>query len=95
MANLAVRMFVVDHKRQVLIDLPHLMVTVPKADYLLAMKILALRPQTEDESDARFLIERLNLASVEEVSDIVGEYYPHKKIKHETLFWLEEYFKTK
>src|SRR5205085_10236929 len=30
--NLAVRMFVVEHKRQVLFELPNLIVTIPEAD---------------------------------------------------------------
>ncbi len=37
--DLAVRMFVVEHKREVLFDMSNLLVTVPEADYLLAMKL--------------------------------------------------------
>ena len=90
--NMAVKMFVVDHPRQVLFDLSNLTVTVPEADYLLAMKILALRPGTEDENDAEFLIERLGLKSPEEVLTIVADYYPKKEVKPKTVFWLKEYF---
>ena len=90
--NLAVRMFVVDHPRQVLFDLSNLIVTVPDADYLLAMKVLAFRPETEDENDVTFLIEHLELANPEQVLKIVAGYYPAKIVKPETVFWLEEYF---
>ena len=90
--NLAVKMFVVDHPRQVLFELSNLNVTVPDADYLLAMKILALRPETEDEKDAEFLIKHLGLTAPEQVTKIVAGYYPAKMMKSETAFWLEEYF---
>ena len=90
--NLAVKMFVVDHPRQVLFDLSNLIVTVPEADYLLAMKILALRSGTEDENDAEFLIDRLGLKTPEAVLNIVTDYYPKKEVKPKTMFWIKEYF---
>ena len=67
-------------------------VTVPEPDYLLAMKILALRPGTEDEDDAKFLIGHLKLDAIEDVLEIVANYYPKKQVKAETRAWLEEYF---
>ncbi len=90
--NLAVKMFVVDHPRQVLFDLSNLIVTVPDADYLLAMKMLALRADTEDENDAEFLIKRLGLTKPQEVLAIVADYYPKKEVKHKTVLWLDDYF---
>ena len=93
--NLAVKMFVVPHKREVLFDLPNLIVTVPEPDYLLAMKILALRPDTEDENDAKFLVNHLKLKSKEEILKIVAEYYPHKQVKAQTEAWLDGFFTTK
>jgi len=90
--NLAVKMFVVNHPRQVLFDLSNLKVTIPEADYLLAMKMLALRAETEDENDAEFLIERLGLKNREAVLAIVSDYYPKKEVTPKTIFWLDEYF---
>ena len=90
--NLAVKMFVVEHSRQVLYEFSNLRVTIPDADYLLAMKMLALRTDTEDESDATFLIDRLGLKSPAEVIEIVEEYYPQKHVKPETVLWLENFF---
>ena len=90
--NFAVRMFVVDHPRQVLFDLSNLIVTVPDADYLLAMKMIALRPETEDENDAEFLIGRLGLKNPQEVLAIVADYYPKKQVKQKTVLWLNDYF---
>ena len=88
--NLAVKMFLVQHERQVLLDLPHLKVMVPEPDYLLAMKILAFRPDSLDTEDVQFLIRHLELTSVDAVLDIVSSYYPDKVVKPETRFRLEE-----
>jgi len=90
--NYAVKMFVVKHERELLFELSHLRVTVPEPDYLLAMKIMALRPETEDESDAIFLIRHLELRNKEDVLNIVSEYYPKKIVKPRTIVWLEGYF---
>lgn len=66
--------------------------TVPEPDYLLAMKILALRPETEDESDATFLIEHLKIGSKDGVLKIVADYYPKKEVSARTRVWLDEFF---
>ena len=57
--NLAVKMF---DEKKILFDFPNLKVYVPTADYLLAMKVLAARADTEDVSDIKFLINELNEA---------------------------------
>lgn len=90
--NLAVEMFVVDHERQVLFDFSHLKIFVPEGDYLLAMKVLALRPDTFDTADLEFLLRHLEIMSAEEVVGIVENYYPKKTIKAETMALLHEYF---
>ncbi len=90
--NHAVKMFVVKHERDLLFELSNLRVTVPEADYLLAMKIMALRPETEDENDADFLIKRLGLHARSDVLGIVAHYYPKKEVKPRTIAWLDEYF---
>lgn len=90
--NHAVRMFVVKHKRELLFELSNLRVTVPESDYLLAMKILALRAETEDENDAMFLIKELGLDSKSAVLKIVADYYPRKEVSPKTVTWLDEYF---
>ena len=90
--NLAVRMFVVEHPKQVLFDFPNLKVLVPEPDYLLAMKLLSLRPATFDEDDIEFLLEKLEIRSAENALSILRDYYPNKEIKPAILFWLEKYF---
>lgn len=90
--NYAVKMFLVPHERQILFDMSHLKIYVPSPDYLLAMKTLAGRANTEDRNDIEFLIGRLSLRSAEQVLEIVKDYYPHKQVKPETQFLLEEIF---
>jgi hypothetical protein len=90
--NFGVKMFVVQHEREILFDLPNLKVYIPTADYLLAMKVLAARADTFDTDDIKFLCQHLQLNSVESVINIVQNYYPNKQIKPETKFLLEEVF---
>lgn len=90
--NFAVKMFVVDHPRQVLFQYSNLVVTVPDPTYLLAMKMLALRPNTEDENDVIFLINELKIASAAQVIDLIEGFYPEKEVKTGTTLWLEEFF---
>jgi hypothetical protein len=90
--NYAVKMFLVPHDREILLDLESLKVYRPTADYLLAMKILAARVNTWDRSDIEFLISELNLGDVPQVIEIVEQYYPHKEIKPETKLFLKEIF---
>jgi hypothetical protein len=90
--NHAVRMFVVKHQRELLFELSNLRITLPDPDYLLAMKMLALRAETEDENDAIFLIKKLKLDRKDEVLRIVADYYPKKEVSARTLVWLDEYF---
>ena len=92
--NFAVKMFVVEHEKNILLDLSNLKVFVPTADYLLAMKVLALRAESFDSDDVKFLIKHLNLKNTDEIWRIVADYYPQKQIKTETQFQLEEIFEN-
>lgn len=88
--NFAVKMFVVEHEKEVFLDLPNLKVFIPVPEYLLAMKVLAARAESFDLDDIKFLVNKLEIQTVEDIIEIVGNYYPHKIIKPETLFLLEE-----
>ena len=90
--NMAVKMFVVEHEREVLFQFSHLLVTVPDPRYLLAMKLLSLRPNSEDESDAICLIDRLGIDGPEALVTLVSDFYPNKEIKPSTKLWIEEFF---
>ncbi len=70
----------------------NLRVVIPVPEYLLAMKILALRTDMEDENDADFLIQRLGLKNPSAVLDIVAAYYPSKKVNDTTILWIDNYF---
>jgi hypothetical protein len=93
--NSAVKMFLVPHEREVLIDLSHLKIYMPTADYLLAMKALAARANTSDRADLEFLVAKLELSDAAEAIAIVEKYYPHKQIKPATQFLLEEIFEQR
>jgi hypothetical protein len=90
--NFAVRIFVVEHEKEILFDFSNLKIYAPTADYLLAMKVLALRAESFDATDVEFLIKRLDLKTAEDVLNIVANYYPKKEIKPETKFQIEEIF---
>jgi len=91
--NFAVKMFVVEHEKKILFNFPNLKVYVPTVDYLLAMKVLAARADTEDVSDIKFLSNELKLSDFTQIAEIVRKYYPNKIIKPETEFLLEEILK--
>ena len=92
--NFAVKIFVVEHEKEILLDLSNLKVYAPTADYLLAMKILAMRAESFDAVDVEFLLKHLGLRKIEDVLKIIGDYYPKKEIRPETIFQLEEIFEN-
>lgn len=90
--NDAVKGFLAPHQQEPLLEMDHLSVFIPSADYLLATKALAARLDASDKDDAIFLIKRLNLKSPSEVFEIVEKYYPRNQIKPATQFFIEEIF---
>jgi hypothetical protein len=56
------------------------------------MKVLALRAESFDAQDVKFLIKDLDLKNSDEVLKIVNDYYPNKEIKPESRFQIEEIF---
>lgn len=93
--NFAVKMFVIEHEKELFLDLPNLKIFVPSPEYLLAMKVLAARVESFDLNDIKFLVEKLELQTVEDVLRMVENYYPHKNIKPETRLLLEEILENK
>lgn len=76
---------------------PHLRLTMPVPEYLLAMKCLASRISTvegeaDDVSDIVFLIRHLRLKNVKAVMDIVGAYYPKDKVPVKAQYLVEGLF---
>ena len=76
---------------------PHLRLTMPVPEYLLAMKCMAARlsattGETSDLPDIVFLIRHLRLPSAQAVLEIVMPYYPANRIPVETQYLVEGLF---
>ena len=76
---------------------PHLRLTMPVPEYLLAMKCIAARiggttDEPSDVADIVFLIRHLKLKSAKEVLDLVGQYYPANRIPVKTQYLVEGLF---
>lgn len=69
-----------------------LRVFVARAEYLLAMKILAQRPaeQSRDFDDIRFLCRYLNITTLVAALDVVERYYPVTRLEPRHRFGIEE-----
>lgn len=74
------------------LDFSHLRVFVAKAEYLLAMKCLAMRigEEFQDEEDIKYLLRYLNLKTYQETLEIITRYYPLERFPQKTLYALEE-----
>jgi hypothetical protein len=90
--NDAVKGFVVPHPQRTLYDFPCLKVYIPEADYLLVMKAMAARVDTQDKADIEFLIKKLDIRSPEELFKLIENYYPRQQVKPATRFFIEELF---
>ncbi|MDR3456773.1 MAG: hypothetical protein P4N60_04965 [Verrucomicrobiae bacterium] len=76
---------------------PHLRLTMPVPEYLLAMKCMAARiggtaGESSDVADIIFLIRHLQLKSSKVVLDLVGQYYPASRIPVKTQYLVEGLF---
>ena len=75
----------------------HLRLTMPVAEYLLAMKCMAARiggtsNEPSDVADIIFLVRHLQLQSAQEVLDLVGQYYPASRTSVKTQYLVEGLF---
>ncbi len=76
---------------------PHLRLTMPVPEYLLAMKCMAARlggptGEASDVPDIVFLIRHLQLKSAPAVLEIVAQYYPANRIPVKTQYLVEGLF---
>lgn len=76
---------------------PHLRLTMPVPEYLLAMKCMAARiggttDEPSDVADIVFLIRHLQFLSAQKVLDLVGHYYPANRIPVKTQYLVEGLF---
>ncbi len=74
------------------LELSHLKVMCAQAEYLLAMKCLAMRIGEEFHGldDIRYLLRNLDIRSYEQACEIIGQYYPIEQFPQKTLYALEE-----
>ncbi|HEX5208091.1 MAG TPA: hypothetical protein VFW10_09910 [Steroidobacteraceae bacterium] len=74
------------------LELDHLRVMVAQAEYLLAMKCLAMRIGAEfhDEADVRYLLRHLDIDSYHSALAVITKYYPAARFPQKTLYALEE-----
>jgi hypothetical protein len=76
------------------IDHHGIRVYVPSAEYMLALKCMAMRPEgvdgSQDIDDIKFLIKEIGLTTADAVLDIVERFYPKKNIQPKVRFGVEE-----
>jgi hypothetical protein len=72
-------------------NMSHLKVFIPSPEYMLAMKCMSLRlVGTKDEEDIRFLINYLKLENVDDILNIIQQYFPSNMIRPKTEYFLIE-----
>ena len=74
------------------LDLPNLRVFTARADYLLAMKCMAMRLGEEfhDLDDVRYLLRYQNITRVDQAIEIVMRYFQEEHVPAKTRLLLEE-----
>ena len=74
------------------LELSNLRVFCADANYLLAMKCLAMRigEQFQDLDDVRYLLRHIGVREYEDAMEIVTKYYPRSRFPQRTLYALEE-----
>ncbi len=77
---------------ELFLELSHLRVLTCRADYLLAMKCLAMRIGEEfhDLEDIRYLLRYLNITTYDKALKMITDYYPLERFPQKTLYALEE-----
>lgn len=90
--NDGVKGYIVEHSKKVILHMTNLTVYVPEPEYLLAMKALAARADTEDENDVLTLIAAMKIGSPGEVFEIIEKYYPYSQIPPRTQYFIEGLF---
>lgn len=79
-------------KREEIFKFSNLKIWAPEASYMLAMKCISARFDTNDKDDVIFLIDHLKLKTPEAVYRIIEKYYPKNQITAKTRFLIEAVF---
>ena len=72
-----------------------LKITVVTPEYLLAMKLMSARYGEKDADDIRFLMNKLEIKTMDEALDILTGFYPENRILPKTMYMVQEYFAQK
>ena len=74
------------------LELGNLKVYCANANYLLAMKCLAMRigEEFQDLDDIRYLLRHIGLQTYESALEVITKYYPLERFPQKTLYALEE-----
>lgn len=74
------------------LEFSNLKVFCADANYLLAMKCLAMRigEEFQDLDDIRYLLRHIGLRKYEDALEVVTRYYPFERFPQKTLYALEE-----
>lgn len=74
------------------LELSNLKVMCAQAEYLLAMKCLAMRIGEEfhDLNDIRYLLRNLEINSYKQACEVIESYYPLEQFPQKSLYALEE-----
>ena len=78
------------------VEFSNLRVFAARAQYLFAMKCLAMRIGEEfhDLEDVRYLIRNLDLKTYQGAVEVITRFYPLERFPQKTLYALEEIFKS-
>ena len=82
--------FLTDPPKEKVLELSHLRVWAPSAEYMLAMKCVSARLDTHDKEDIEFLLKHLKLSKPDKVFTVISRYYPASRIPAKTKFLIEE-----
>jgi hypothetical protein len=82
--------FLTDPPVRNVLELSHLRVWAPQAEYMLAMKCVSARFDSHDLGDVKFLLRHLGIKTPQQAFRIVEQYYPRHAIPPKTQFLLEE-----
>ncbi len=80
-----------DKDSRVILEIPGIEVRVGSPQYLLAMKLLAMRVG-EDDDDIRVLLRECGITTVAGAVALLERAYPHRDFAPKTRFWLEQHF---
>ena len=79
-------------EKEILLNMSNLRVYAVAPDYMLAMKLTALRRDTKDIEDIKFLLEYLDIKYKEDLYNLLHKYIPERMINIKTKFFIEEIF---